>query len=1016
MSGKVKRAVSTALATLLMSAAAFLPPTAHAQTSSTGVLTGVVQNEKGEVVSNATVRAVNTGTNAAREVRTSDEGVYEITQLAPGTYRVEVEAQGFSKTVQDGVAVNVLQRTTVNSTLKIGSVTEVVNVTADTAALVETTKTDVSGVVDQRRLENLPVNGRSFASLATLIPGATLQPSFDPTKARVGTFSVGGATGRNVNVTIDGGDNKDNAVGGILQNFTMEGIQEFALSTQRFSAANGRSGGALLSVVSKSGTNDFHGTLFGFFRDDALNANAPKLLAEGRDLPTTGAVKPPFSRQQFGGSIGGPIKKDNAFFFGAIERTRERANSFVPPEVVASITRFENALGRGYQPTDLFPQPFDDTQYTIKGDFRLGSKHTLVTRFAGQNNDALNDQAGFLVVRTDLTGGNQTLNGIYSFLGSDTWVPNSSVVNQFSYQYQHFDNRINATSDLPTICDADGICIGRNGNVPQQTVQKKHQFRDDLSWTRGSHSFKFGGDFVWVPRQGGLFAFLSAGEYDLIDTFDNILDDPVSYPQGFFTPGVAGDILVAGGDPGFDFRDRLFQFAGYVQDDWKVTPRLTINLGVRYDLDIGYLDRNNQVNNRTRRFLQIIGHPYGDLLPDDDKNNIAPRVGFAWDIAGNARSVVRGGYGIYYDQTFQNVTLFAIQMANPEIYAFAIFAEGDEHLGTPLPPFPRPLTNPPIGSPVNGRMIDPFFESPYTQQWNVGFAQDLGRNMALEFDYVHILGLHEFTQSNFNPRIGPLLGAQRTAGTPPRLLAPLINANSAALIAEFGQAAPFTNIRVAQSDGRSRYDAFTVQFKKRYSDRYQLNAHYTLARSLGWFGISSDFGLQPQNPFFKFDPAADFGYTSEDERHRFVLSGVFDLPYGFQVAPILQLASARPYSILPDPTTGGGGDINRDGVINDRDTRDGNDQNHLPPGTERGDSFKQLNVRVSKFFNFGESRKLGLFFEAFNVFNTANFGNSFQNVRGAADFGKPLNFFGATGFSEPIGIPFQAQVGARFSF
>ena len=160
-----------------------------------------------------------------------------------------------------------------------------------------------------------------------------MQPSFDPTKARVGTFSVGGSTGRNLNITIDGGDNKDNAVGGILQNFSMEGIQEFALSTQRFSAANGRSGGALLSVVSKSGTNDFHGSVFGFFRDDSLNANAPKLLAEANpDLfpDPADAVKPPFSRQQFGGSFGGPIKEDKAFFFGTVERTRERGNSIVP--------------------------------------------------------------------------------------------------------------------------------------------------------------------------------------------------------------------------------------------------------------------------------------------------------------------------------------------------------------------------------------------------------------------------------------------------------------------------------------------------------------------------------------------------------------------------------------------------------------------------------------------------------------------------------------------------------------
>src|SRR5262249_9952057 len=187
------------------------------------------------------------------------------------------------------------------------------------APLVETTKTDVGGVIDQRRLENLPVNGRSFASLAILIPGATLEPSFDPTKARVGTFSVGGSTGRNLNITIDGGDNKDNAVGGILQSFSMEVIQEFALSTQRFPAANGLSGGALLSVVPKSGTNDFHGSAFGFFRDDAFNANAPKLLTKVNSelfKNPADAIKPPFSRQQFGGSFGGPIKKDKAFFFG----------------------------------------------------------------------------------------------------------------------------------------------------------------------------------------------------------------------------------------------------------------------------------------------------------------------------------------------------------------------------------------------------------------------------------------------------------------------------------------------------------------------------------------------------------------------------------------------------------------------------------------------------------------------------------------------------------------------------
>jgi hypothetical protein len=449
-----------------------------------------------------------------------------------------------------------------------------------------------------------------------------------------------------------------------------------------------------------------------------------------------------------------------------------------------------------------------------------------------------------------------------------------------------------------------------------------------------------------------------------------------------------------------------------VQDDWKVTPRFTLNLGLRYDVDWGFVDSENQRNNRTFRALQIIGHPYGQRVVEDDTNNFSPRIGFAWDVTGDARSVIRGGYGIYYDQSFLNVPLFAVQLANEEIYG-SIAEFGDFSLATPPPPFPSPFVNPVV--PIVGRLIDPDFAAPYTQQFNIGYAQELWRNTAIEFDYVHILGLNEFNQLDINPRIGPLIGAQRTDPNPPRLLAPLFAAKANELIAAFGIATPFSAIRVAQSDGRSFYDAFTVAFKKRYANRFLLNVHYTLSRAEAWFGQIADFGVQPQNPFNKFDEASNFGYTGEDERHRFVVSGVFDLPWGIQLAPILQLASARPYSIFPDPSIGGP-DINKDGVGNDRETRDGNDQNKLPPGTERGDDFKQVNLRVSKYFNFTERVRLGVFFEAFNLFNTGNFGNSFDGTVGSPNFKKPVNFFGATGFSEPIGIPFQGQFGARFSF
>jgi outer membrane receptor protein involved in Fe transport len=1000
-------------------------------------VTGAVKDEKGGVVPGATVTIVNLGTNAERTATTSSEGVYEISQLVPGNYKLEVTATGFSKAVVDNVVVQVLQRTTINPELKVGAIGETVNVSADAAPLVETTKTDVGGVIDQRRLENLPVNGRSFASLAILIPGATLAPSFDPTKARVGTFSVGGSSGRNLNITIDGGDNKDNAVGGILQNFSMEGIQEFALSTQRFSAANGRSGGALLSVVSKSGTNDIHGSAFGFFRTEKLNANAPAKLASVN--PTlfpdpNDAIKPPFSREQFGGSIGGPIKKDKAFFFGTLERTRERGNSIVPGSDQAQIAFLEPL---GYDAVRFLPQPFNDWVYTVKGDINLSPKHALVARFSGQNNDGLNDQAGFLIVRTDLSGGNTTKNTLYNFLTSLTSTFSSTTVNQFTYQYSTFDNQIGATTDLPLLTFPNGITVGRNGNVPQQTIQKKHQFRDDLTWNHGNHGFKFGGDFVYEPTLGGLFAFNSAPEYDFSFNPDEIAANPGQFPAGFNTAqvlpgpitcptlvgtptctladllgnGVVFEVLLSGGDPSFNLRGGAKQFAGYAQDDWKITPRFTLNLGVRYDVDIGFVDADHAAENRAYRALQIIGSPFAAQTVQDDKNNFSPRIGFAWDVRGDSRSVLRGGYGMYYDQSFLNVPLFAVQQANTEIYATFLNDGPNLNVTSPPPVIPRPLVNPLPGT--RGRMLDPYFESPYSQQWNIGYAQELGKNMALDFDYVHILGLHEFTSLDVNPRIGPLIGANRSSPNPPRILAPQFAAHAAELTAAFGNPAPFARITVAQSDGRSRYDAFTVAFRKRYANKYQLNAHYTLSKGVAWFGQTGDFGNVAQNQFFKFDPAADFGPTDADERHRFVISGIFDLPYGFQIAPIFQMASPRSQSVFPSCVC----DINRDGVVlENREAVAGNDQHSLPPNTLKGDNFSQLNVRVSKFYNFGERMKLGLFFEAFNVFNTGNYGREFQNVTGEPDFGKPINFFGATGFSEPLGIPFQGQIGVRFTF
>jgi hypothetical protein len=1005
-----------------------------AQTGNTGVIIGIVTDQTGAVIPGATVRARNRNTGAFRETTTTHTGVYELVHLAPGEYRVEIEWTGFVVFVQEPIIVNVFSRISVSAELQPLGVGERITVTADMPPLIETDRTDVSGIVSKSEMENFPVNGRSFASLAMLVPGVKPQPSFDPVKARTGTFSIGGSTGRNVNITVDGGDNKDNHVGGALQNFTMEGLEEFALATQRFSAANGRSGGALLAIITKGGTNQLHGSGFAFFRDDRINASAPALLATGNPglFDKEDVIKPRFDRQQFGGSAGGPLIKSRAFWFGTLEHTRERGNSIVPSFAFKQISKLEPL---GYKAVRFLPQPFDETKFLARGDFNPNNDHAFVVRYAGQQNRSRNDQAGFLTVFTDLSGGNKHSSDSNSLLGSWTWIIDPKMVNSLLYQWSTFNDQLTPTSSLPLLLFPDGITAGQSGHLPERTFQRKHQFRDDLTWNRGNHGFKVGADFVLEPAIGGFDAAGSTPTYRFNFTIDEIVNNPDQFPKGLFTSqvspgpitgspdkvkggGVVGEISLAGGDPGFGLRDGAKQFSWYLQDDWKLHRRLALNLGIRYDVDIGFLASSQLKDNRVFKLFQMIRHPLGSRIVRDDKNNFSPRVGFAWDVKGDGRSVIRGGYGLYYDESFLDVPLHSIQQANAEIFALIVNNGQNLSLASAPPVFPKPLTNPPFGfgEIATGDLLDPSLTSPYTQQMNFGFSRAITTHTAIAIDYVHILGLHEFTLQDANPRIGPLEGANRDTANPPRLLDRVFAAHRDQIVAAFGQPVPFGQILITQSDGRSRYDALTVSFRKSYSRHIQLTAHYTLSRAVAWFGRIADFEIGPQNPFNKFDAKAEFGHPGEDERHAFLVGGIFDLPRGFQVSSILRLASARPYSIFPNPGSGGGGDINRDGNFNDRESRDGNDQNHLPPGTARGDNFFQVDLRISKFLDFREHRRLALYFEAFNLFNTANFGNSYDGTFGSPNFRKPLSFFGATGFSEPLGIPLQGQLGIRFSF
>jgi len=335
------------------------------QGGETGAIQGIVADRNGAIVPDVNIVVKNLATSFERVVVSKSNGAYNVPGLPPGNYSVTAELRGFAKFAAN-VLVNVGRTTDANVKLEPAGTAEVIEVNA-IAPLVETAKTDVGGVVDNRDVTNLPLNGRNFSSLATLLPGARPVSAWDPTKTRMGAVSLAGAGGRNFNTTIDGIDNKDNTVGGYVQNISLEGVREFALKT-RFSAADGRTGGGLLSIVTKSGSQDFHGSLFSFFRDKRLNMN---------DYFSAHANKPKtdFSRQQFGASIGGPIKKERAFFFFTHERLLEDASLPVEPSITNEMQLLKSngivLYGVTPVPASVIPTPYKSALTTLKIDFLI---------------------------------------------------------------------------------------------------------------------------------------------------------------------------------------------------------------------------------------------------------------------------------------------------------------------------------------------------------------------------------------------------------------------------------------------------------------------------------------------------------------------------------------------------------------------------------------------------------------------------------------------------------------------
>ena len=1014
---------------------AFFASTASlfAQATATSTLTGTVYDATKAVVPRAEITLTNPATGLRRVSTSTDQGTFSFNLLPADVYRVSVKAPGFTTAIYDKVDVQVATTQQLIVSLTAGAQTDMVTVDA-TAPLLDTTKTDVSLSVTPAEVQNLPINGRDFANLAFLAPGAKPVSSYDPTKNRIAVFGVNGSSGRNVNVTVNGVDDKDNTVGGPVMQLPLEAVQEFNISTQRFSAANGRSEGAALNLVTKSGENQLHGSLFLFERDTSLNAN--DYFSKQNKSDTA-----PYSRQQYGGSFGAPIKKDQTFAFFAIERQREVSNVVVNPNALKELTL---AIPLGAQPAANLPTPYDDQRYNGRLDHRFSDKHSFFASYNNQHNKGLNDQA---TATNDLTAGNFTTNRLILANATLNSVLTPTVVNSFTFGYQYWNNVIDSNNKVPYVSFPDAQ-LGTNPNVPQQSYQSKFQFRNDLSINRGKHSFKTGFDFVHVPKLGGFFITTGTPNITFFDNPSTILNDKVRYPNGFQTPGAVNSIVLNSGNAYFATKDA--EMLGlYFQDDWKVTKHLNLNLGIRWDRDYNLTGGNTQRLNRTFQELAAIGSPYASRVPQDATKDFSPRVGFAYDIKGTGKYVIRGGYGIYFGQIFQNIPLFVEQQegatvfgsvlnlnnANPPGQAVDPNASIVPGVGVPLSRYrygidPLPIPNAPTTSlpaGATGRLVNPDYQNPYNQEFNLGLSWAVTPNNVITFEGIHSLAVHESKRININPidyRTGkrPLADAFTAAGQP-----------------------QLNQIIMESSVGRSRYDAFNITYTRRLTNRFTINSNYVISRALAYSGGPAAFNNVSPDPF-NYLNRSDFGPAPNDETHHFVFSGQVQLPFGILVAPIFSAATGRPWNptegvnvfgtgngngtyraIVPangqtigTPVGGGGTNYavyKATSAYTTAQLRAGLADGSLvtiPYNNVRGNAFIQLDLRVSKSFTFKERNRLEVLCQVFDLNNRANFGSNYNVSIRSAVFGTPSGFLSPSGTVVPHSL--QAEVGFQYRF
>jgi outer membrane receptor protein involved in Fe transport len=996
----------------------------------TGSIAGFVTDESKGGVPGATVTVKDMDTGQARVLTTDEHGRYRADALVPGKYAVTVELSGFRTAQYQDVALSVGQAAVLNVQMQIGGVTERVVVTGD-ATMAATKQSSLTALVDQRQIRELPLNGRDFTQLTLLQLGVTSSPSTSQAVDRgMGTqVSVAGARPNQISFQVDGADvntqgngSPGSAAGGMLG---VDTVREFQVLVNNYSAEYGRSTGGIVVAVTRSGTNTLSGSAFEFGRNSKLDSRT------FFDDPTKSI--PPLTRNQFGGTLGGPIVRDKTFFFGSYEGLRQTQGLTTIANVPSTATRTRADLSPATAPyLRLYPEPngpqtgatsqyiqqvVNPTEENLavgKIDHNFSPAHTLSVKYSFDK--AQVDQGQPL---PDWTA--QTRTRSQSTVGEYNWVISGTLLNSAKVAWNEayeatasLENRTFPT-DLFFIPDTrvgtinvSGLSsFGPDTQSPTFVNLKSLQIIDNLTWTRGSHTVKAGiSDTHYMNDQDSSFDFGGLYSFTSVDNF--VLNRP-----GTFEGQAPGSTTAR--------RWRQDLIGLYAQDDWSTTRNLTLNGGVRYE----FITQPHELDGRSSALPDLQSTAFvtgGDLFKNPSFTNVAPRGGFAWNITGDGRNVVHGGAGMFFEPILSNIYR-AYGNRTPPFY---------NSINPSNPPFPTPPT---AGgsSLLRLDLVDYNLKNPYRVQYNASFQRELWGHTVATLGYIGARGYNQIRNIEYNEAV------------------PIINADGSLFfpVGATRRNPAFNSMRVRTSDGHSWYNGFVAGLNRRFANGASVQASYTLGKSKddGSQAVGSgDFANSFQPPYGQI-PSLNKGLSDFDIRHNFTANATWELPFGkeskgvvrglvagWQLSGIFTAHSGVPFTPVLGfdraralPRSGGAGqwpdlvpgcssnpvlgDPNHYFDVNCFAIPAAGTLGNLGRNTVIGPGYATLDAALFKNISLGGTRRLQLRIEGFNVTNHANFG-----LPSATVFNSSGAVATAGQITSIVGTARQFQLGGKITF